>query len=84
MTLSLKVDNEGVTTFEEAESLKTELDIVEGMQFDRGYLSPYFVTNAEKMVAALENPHVLPFEKKLSGLQVIHHARSPASVRCSG
>jgi chaperonin GroEL len=62
-----KVGNEGVITVEEAKSLETELDIVEGMQFDRGYLSPYFVTNAEKMVAELENPHVLLFEKKLSG-----------------
>ena len=66
-----KVGNEGVITVEEAKSLETELDIVEGMQFDRGYLSTYFVTNAEKMVAELENPHVLLFEKKLSGLQVI-------------
>src|SRR5271165_940128 len=66
-----KVGNEGVITVEEAKSLETELDIVEGMQFDRGYLSPYFVTNAEKMVSELENPHVLLFEKKLSGLQVI-------------
>ena len=66
-----KVGNEGVITVEEAKSLETALDIVEGMQFDRGYLSPYFVTNAEKMVAELENPHVLLFEKKLSGLQVI-------------
>src|SRR5205807_12188 len=66
-----KVGNEGVITVEEAKGLETELEIVEGMQFDRGYLSPYFVTNAEKMVAVLENPHVLLFEKKLSGLQVI-------------
>jgi chaperonin GroEL len=66
-----KVGNEGVITVEEAKSLETELDIVEGMQFDRGYLSPYFVTNAEKMVAELEDPHILLFEKKLSGLQVI-------------
>ena len=66
-----KVGNEGVITVEEAKSLETELDIVEGMQFDRGYLSPYFVTNAEKMICELENPHILLFEKKLSGLQAI-------------
>ena len=66
-----KVGNKGVITVEEAKSLETELDIVEGMQFDRGYLSPYFVTNAEKMICELESPHVLLFEKKLSGLQPI-------------
>jgi chaperonin GroEL len=66
-----KVGNEGVITIEEAKGLETELDIVDGMQFDRGYLSPYFVTNAAKMVCELENPHILLFEKKLSGLQVI-------------
>ena len=66
-----KVGNEGVITVEEAKGLETELEIVEGMQFDRGYLSPYFVTNAEKMICEYENPHVLLFEKKLSGLQVI-------------
>jgi chaperonin GroEL len=64
-----KVGNEGVITVEEAKSLETELDVVEGMQFDRGYLSPYFVTNAEKMVAELDDPHILLHEKKLSGLQ---------------
>ena len=64
-----KVGNEGVITVEEAKSLETELDIVEGMQFDRGYISPYFVTNAEKMLAELEDPYILLFEKKLSGLQ---------------
>ncbi len=62
-----KVGNEGVITVEEAKSLETELDVVEGMQFDRGYLSPYFVTNADKMVAELEDPYVLIHEKKLTG-----------------
>jgi chaperonin GroEL len=64
-----KVGNEGVITVEEAKSLATELDVVEGMQFDRGYVSPYFVTNAEKMVAELEDPYILLHEKKLSSLQ---------------
>jgi chaperonin GroEL len=64
-----KVGNEGVITVEEAKSLETELDVVEGMQFDRGYISPYFVTNAEKMVAELEEPLILLHEKKLSSLQ---------------
>src|SRR5262249_40288457 len=66
-----KVGNEGVITVEEAKSLETELDIVEGMQFDRGYISPYFVTNAEKMIAELETPYILLHEKKLSGLQAM-------------
>src|ERR1700674_4355750 len=66
-----RVGNEGVITIEEAKSLDTELDVVEGMQFDRGYLSPYFVTNAEKMIAELENPYILIHEKKLSGLQAM-------------
>src|SRR5499426_1704070 len=66
-----KVGNEGVITIEEAKSLETELDVVEGMQFDRGYLSPYFITNAEKMLCELENPYVLLHEKKLSGLQAM-------------
>ena len=64
-----KVGNEGVITVEEAKSLETELNVVEGMQFDRGYLSPYFITNAEKMIAELEDPYILIHEKKLSGLQ---------------
>jgi chaperonin GroEL len=66
-----KVGNEGVITVEEAKGLETELDVVEGMQFDRGYLSAYFVTNAEKMVAELENAYILLHEKKLSGLQAM-------------
>ncbi|TBW38227.1 chaperonin GroEL [Siculibacillus lacustris] len=66
-----KVGNEGVITVEEAKSLTTELDVVEGMQFDRGYLSPYFVTNAEKMRAELEDPYILIHEKKLSSLQAM-------------
>jgi chaperonin GroEL len=64
-----KVGNEGVITVEEAKSLETELDVVEGMQFDRGYLSPYFITNADKMIAELDDPFILIHEKKLSGLQ---------------
>src|SRR5499426_4788494 len=64
-----KVGNEGVITVEEAKSLDSELEVVEGMQFDRGYISPYFITNAEKMVADLESPYILIYEKKLSGLQ---------------
>jgi chaperonin GroEL len=66
-----KVGNEGVITVEEAKSLDTELEVVEGMQFDRGYVSPYFVTNAEKMKVELEDPYILIHEKKLSGLQTM-------------
>ena len=66
-----KVGNDGVITVEESKSLETELDVVEGMQFDRGYLSPYFVTNADKMVAELESPYILIHEKKLPGLQAM-------------
>src|SRR6201991_4463830 len=66
-----KVGNEGVITVEEAKSLETELDVVEGMQFDRGYISPYFVTNAEKMKVELDDPYVLIHEKKLTGLQTM-------------
>ncbi|BCG83389.1 chaperonin GroEL [Mesorhizobium sp. 113-3-3] len=64
-----KVGNEGVITVEEAKSFETELDVVEGLQFDRGYLSPYFVTNADKLVVEFDDPYVLIFEKKLSSLQ---------------
>src|SRR5882762_10502912 len=66
-----KVGKEGVITVEEAKSMETELDVVEGMQFDRGYLSPYFITNADKMIAEFDSPYILLFEKKLSSLQAM-------------
>ena len=66
-----KVGNEGVITIEEAKSLETELEVVEGMQFDRGYISPYFVTNADKMRVEMEDPYLFIYEKKLSGLQAL-------------
>jgi chaperonin GroEL len=66
-----KVGNEGVITVEEAKGIQTELDVVEGMQFDRGYVSPYFITNAEKMIAELDQPYILIHEKKLSALQAL-------------
>ena len=64
-----KVGNEGVITVEENKGIETELDVVEGMQFDRGYLSPYFITNSDKMTTELENPFILLHEKKLTNLQ---------------
>jgi chaperonin GroEL len=66
-----KVGHEGVITVEEASSRETELEVVEGMQFDRGYISPYFVNNAEKMVAELEDPYIFIFEKQLSNLPAL-------------
>ncbi len=66
-----KVGNEGVITIEEATTLDSELEVVEGMQFDRGFLSPYFVTNAAKMSCELENPYILIHDKKLSGLSTV-------------
>ena len=67
-----KVGKEGVITVEEAKGLDTYVDVVEGMQFDRGYLSPYFVTDADKMIADLENPYILLFDKKISNLEEIY------------
>ena len=64
-----KVGNDGVITVEEAKSLESELEVVEGMQFDRGYISPYFITNADKMRVELDDPYILMCEKKLSTLQ---------------
>src|SRR3546814_606092 len=66
-----KVGNEGVITVEEAKGMETELDVVDGMQFDRGYLSPYFITNAEKMIAELDDPYILMSEKKMPSLQAV-------------
>ena len=77
-----KVGNEGVITVEEAKSLTSELEVVEGMMFDRGYTSPYFVTNAEKMTAELENPYILIFEKKLASLQPSSPQLCLVNARC--
>ena len=74
-----KVGKEGVITVEEAKGMKTYVDVVEGMQFDRGYLSPYFVTDADKMIADLENPYILLFDKKISNLQEILPILEPVS-----
>ncbi|QXP72662.1 chaperonin GroEL [Tenacibaculum sp. AHE15PA] len=74
-----KVGKEGVITVEEAKGMETYVDVVEGMQFDRGYLSPYFVTDADKMVATLENPYILLFDKKISNLQEILPILEPVS-----
>ena len=86
-----KVGNEGVITVEEAKSLETELDVVEGMQFDRGYISPYFITNADKMRVEMEDPYILIDEKKLSGFERAAAApgsggadRQAAADRCGG
>ena len=83
-----RVGNEGVITVEEAKSIQTELDVVEGMQFDRGYVSPYFITNAEKMIAEMDQPYILIFEKKLSQLQpmlppLCTTASSSGSIGCN-
>ena len=74
-----KVGKEGVITVEEAKGMETYVDVVEGMQFDRGYLSPYFVTDADKMIADLENPYILLFDKKISNLQEILPILEPVS-----
>jgi chaperonin GroEL len=78
-TAFTKVGKEGVITVEEAKGMETYVDVVEGMQFDRGYLSPYFVTDADKMIADLENPYILLFDKKISNLQEILPILEPVS-----
>ena len=76
-----KVGKEGVITVEEAKGTETTVDVVEGMQFDRGYISPYFVTNSEKMEAELENPYILIYDKKISSMKDILHILEKVAQR---
>ena len=78
-----KVGKEGVITVEEAKGMETYVDVVEGMQFDRGYLCPYFVTDADKMIADLENPYILLFDKKISNFKNSSNFRTCSAIRTS-